>query len=186
MLEPNNLKKGVIFKYRNNPVQVMDFSHTHKGRGSATVTVKIRDLITGSVQTLTFKAGDKLDEADLNRVSADFLYTDQNNAYFMESETYEQIECEKAPIKEKLNFLKEGETVIVLSFEGKPIDIDLRPKVELEVKETEPGVRGNTAQGSVEKPATLVTGYTLNVPLFVNQGDVIRVNTETGTYVERV
>ena len=186
MLEPNNLKKGVIFKYRGNPVKVLEYSHSHKGRGSAVVTAKISDLITGSVQHLTCKAGDKFDEADLARREADFLYTDSTGAHFMEEETYEQIQIDKPRIEEKLKFLKEGQGVTVIYFEGRPIDIDLPPKVGLAVIETEPGVKGDTASGTAYKPAKLESGYVLTVPLFVKEGDVIRVNTETGEYVERV
>lgn len=186
MLEPNDLKKGVVFKYKNDPVVVLDFSHTHKGRGSAVVTAKIRNLITGSVQTLTFKAGEKLEEADITNVSANFLYRERKKVYFMNSENYEQIELEEDGIKEKLNFLREGEKVTVVEFEGNPIDIELSPKVDLKVTRSETGVRGDTASGTVHKLAVLETGYEISVPLFVKEGDIIRVNTETGKYVERV
>jgi len=186
MLEPNNLKKGVIFKYRNSPVQVTEFSHTHKARGSATVTVKIKDLLSGGMQTLTFRASDKLESAELTRNTANFLYQEKNMAYFMDAQTYEQIVLTKDKIKDKLNFLKEGQLVTILEFEAVPIDIELPPKVELKVSETEPGIRGNTADGAGFKPATLESGYQINVPLFIKQDDVVLVNTETGEYVERV
>lgn len=186
MLEPNDLKKGVIFKYRGNPAQVLEFSHSHKGRGSAVVTVKIRDMITDAVQTLTLKAGDKLDEADTARASADFLYTDANSARFMEHDTFEELAIDRARIESKLLFLKEGRPITVLMFEGRAIDVELPPKVDLKITQTEPGVKGDTASGTAYKPAEVESGFTLNVPLFVKTGDVIRVNTETGEYVERV
>lgn len=186
MLDPNSLKKGIIFKYRNSPALVVEFSHTHKGRGSATVTVKIRDLISDNVQTATFKAGDKLEEADLNRRSIDYLYQKGDMAYFMDNETYEQINLSKEKIKKQMNFLKEGTSVTLVEFEGNPIGIDLPPKVEFKVVETEPGVRGNTASGAPFKPAVLESGFKVDVPLFVKQNDVVRINTETGEYVERV
>jgi elongation factor P len=185
MLEPNSLKKGVVFKYKNNPVQVIGFSHTHRGRGSAVVTVKGRDLITAAVQTFTFKAGDKLEEADMVRRSADFLYCDESFAHFMDTLTFEPRELEKDRIREKLKFMKEGATVTLLEFEEKPIDVELPPKVDLGVTETEPGIKGDTASGAALKLARLETGHELNVPLFIKQGDVIRVNTETEQYVER-
>lgn len=185
MFEPNDLKKGVIFKYKNNPAIVVDFSHTHKGRGSATVTVKIRDLITGAVQTLTLKAGDKFGQADLARKTADFLYKKGEMAYFMETEQFEQLELPITLIGEKLKFVKEGQQVIVIEFEQKPIDIELPPKVLLAVLETEPGVKGDTASGTAYKRARLETGLEILVPLFVKNGDRLRINTETGEYVER-
>jgi len=185
MLDPNSLKKGVIYKHDRAPVQVLNFLHTHKGRGSATVTVKVRDLITGSVQTLTYKAGDKLEEADISRKQADFLYSDVNTVNFMDINTYEQVSISKQNIADTLKFLKEGQKVTVIIFEGKPIDIELPPKVDLKVVETEPGTKGDTVSGTAYKPAKLETGHTVQVPLFINQGDVVRVNTETGEYVER-
>lgn len=186
MLEPNDLKKGVIFKYRGNPAQVLEFSHSHKGRGSAVVTVKIRDMITDAVLTLTLKAGDKLDEADTARASADFLYADANSARFMEHDTFEELAIDRARVESKLRFLKDGQPITVLMFEGRAIDIELPPKVDLKIMQTEPGVKGDTASGTAYKPAEVESGFTLYVPLFVKTGDVIRVNTETGEYVERV
>ena len=186
MLEPNALKKGVIFTYKGNPVQVIGFSHTHKGRGSAHVTTKIRDLITGNVETKTFKAGEKVEEADLESRSASFLYTEREGIYFMDSTSFEEIRVQRETIEGKCLFLKEGAQVMVIEFEGRPIDIDLPPKVELSVAQTEPGVKGDTASGTVFKRAVLETGYEIDVPIFVKQGDAIRVNTETGEYVERV
>jgi elongation factor P len=185
MFEPNDLKKGVIFKYKNNPAAVVDFSHTHKGRGSATVTIKIRDLITQSVQTLTLKAGDKFEEADLARKTADFLYKTDTTAYFMETEQFEQLELPIKIIEEKLKFVKEGLEVTVINFEQKPIDIEIPPKVVLTVAETEPAVKGDTASGTAYKRARLETGLEILVPLFVKNNDLLRINTETGEYVER-
>ena len=131
MLEPNSLKKGAIFKYQNSPYIVVDYSHTHKGRGSATVSVKVKDLISGNVLNLTFKAGDKIDEADLDRKTAQFLYKDSQGAHLMESETFEQMTLGLESVTDKLRFLKEGQEVTVLFFEDRLIDIDLPPKVAL-------------------------------------------------------
>lgn len=186
MLEPNDLKKGAVFKYQSSPFQVLDYSHTHKGRGSATVSVKVRDLISGSVLNLTFKAGDKIDEADIERRTAQFLYQDDEGAHFMDTESYEQTALSGPLVSQKLYFLTDGQEVNLILFEGRPFDVDLPPKVELKVMETEPGVKGDTASGTAYKPAVLETGYQINVPLFVKQGDIIRLNTETGEYVERV
>jgi elongation factor P len=186
MLDPNELRKGAIFKYRDNPVTVLDFAHSHKGRGQAKVTLKIRDLIKGTVETLTVKSGDRIDEADVARTSADFLYTDKELAHFMDTKSYEQMDIPVDRVQKKLVFLKEGSTVDALLFEGTLVDIALPTKIELSIKETEPGVKGDTASGTAYKPAILETGFKVNVPVFMNQGDVIRVNTESGEYVERV
>lgn len=186
MLEPNDLKKGVVFKQRDSIFTVTDYSHSHRGRGSATVTIKARDLITGNMFTFTYRAGDKLEEATLDRKAVNFLYREKGEVYFMDDISFEQVALNEASLGHKANFLTDGQTVTLIEFEGRPIDIDLPPKVDLKVIFTEPGVKGDTASGTAYKPATLDTGYQINVPLFVKQGDMIRVNTETGEYVERV
>ena len=186
MLEPNDLKKGVIFKYKDALLEVTDYSHTHKGRGSATVTIKVRDLLTNSVLTFNFKAGEKVEEVVLERRAAEYLYQDQTALHFMDTANFEQISVDKSLLDDKVGFIKEGQGVTLVQYEDRLIDVDLPPKVVLKVKSTEPAVKGDTASGTVFKPATLVTDYQINVPLFVKEGDLIRVNTETGEYVERV
>ncbi|HLD19898.1 MAG TPA: elongation factor P [Patescibacteria group bacterium] len=186
MLSISDLKKGTVFKHTNEPFQVLSYSHSHMGRGGATVRVKARGLISGSVLELSFKGNDKIEEADLTRAQADYLYKDEHNAYFMEHHSYEQFSLPIEQIEDQLDFLKEGAGVDVLIFEGKHGAISLPIKMEFIIEQTEPAVKGDTAQGSVTKPATLETGATIQVPIFVKNGDVIRVNTENREYVERV
>ena len=183
MLSISDPKKGTVLKHSNEPFQVLSYSHSHMGRGGATVRVKVRGLISQTVLELSFKGNDKIDSADLARAKADYLYKDDHNAYFMEHDSYEQFSLPIEQVKDQLDFLKEGACVDVLIFEGKSVAISLPIKMEFDVEQTEPAVKGDTAQGSVTKSATLETGATIQVPIFVKTGDTIRVNTETREYV---
>lgn len=186
MLTMNDLKIGSIFKYENQPWVVLSAIHTHMGRGGAVVRIKARSLITQKVLEMSLKAGDRFEEADLLRQRASFLYKDRDRASFMDSETFEQYEFTLDQIGDKINYLNEGALADVLVFEGRPVAIEIPRKVELKVIETSEGTRGNTAQGSVTKKATLESGYAVDVPLFIKVGDTLRINTDTGEYVERV
>ena len=186
MLSISDIKLGSVVKINNQPYTVTWTQHVQMGRGGAILRTKVKNLIDGSVLEKTFKGADKIEEADLERAKASFLYSDEDNVYFMDSQSYEQFSLPKDQIGEKINFLKEGTDVDVLNFEEKPVSMDLPTKVALKVTETAPGVRGDTAQGGATKAATLETGYVLQVPLFINQDDEVRVNTDTGEYVERV
>ncbi|MDD5342773.1 MAG: elongation factor P [Patescibacteria group bacterium] len=186
MLEMNDLKIGTIFKYRQAPHTVLKADHVQMGRGSAVLRTKIRNLITGQVFDVTFKAGDRIEGADLDRRGASYLYRDEEGLHFMDSQSYEQFVLPEAVVGDKIKYLCENTDIDVYHFEQKPVTVQIPIKVELTVVETAPGVRGDTAQGSVSKQAKLNSGATVNVPLFVKQGDVIRVNTETGQYIERV
>ncbi len=186
MLSISDLKKGAIFKHAGEPYQVLNYEHSHMGRGAATVRVKAKGLISDKVLELSFKGNDRVEEADLTRNKANYLYQDTENGYFMDQEIYDQFFLPLAIIEHQIKYLKEGQTVDVLVFEGNPVAITLPVKIELRVEHTEPAIKGDTAQGSVIKPATLETGYEIQVPLFVKQGDIIRINTETEEYVERV
>ena len=182
----NDLKVGKCVVYKNEPYIIQYTQHVQMGRGSAILRTKLKNLISGIVIEDTFKGGDKLDEADLSRKKAQFMYRDGDDFYFMDEETYDQFPLPKDHIGEINNYIKEGQAVDILYYDEKPVLIYLPPKVELKVISAPEGARGNTAQGSVTKPATLETGYECQVPLFVKDGDMIRVNTDTGTYVERV
>lgn len=186
MLSISDIKLGSVVKINNQPHVVIWTQHVQMGRGGAILRIKLKNLLDNSVLEKTLKGADKLDEADLQRGKASFLYFDQDEVYFMDSETYEQFSLPRAQIGGQLNFLKEGTEVDVLNFEEKPVTIELPKKIDLKIKETVPGVKGDTAQGGATKTATLETDYKLQVPLFINEGDIIRVNTETGQYVERV
>lgn len=185
MLDMNDLKVGITFKYENEPYQAIKISHLKMGRGSAVVQAKIKNLRTGAIIERNFKPADKFDDLEVEKKKADFLYTEGGKSHFMD-ENYEQFFIEHSLIKDQLPFIKEGSNVNILLIDNSPISIELPPKVNLEVTDAPPAVRGDTAQGSVTKVITLETGYELNAPIFIKTGDIIRVNTETGKYVERV
>lgn len=145
---------------------------------------KLRSVMTGKVFEKTFIAGENFDLVEIEKVRAQFMYKDADNAYFMDNVTFDQFQLPLDTIEEALKFLKEGEETTVTRFEGRPIGVELPPKVVLKIVETTPGVKGDTAQGG-SKPATTETGSVIQVPLFIEEGDSIRVNTETGEYVER-
>ncbi|MBU1149250.1 elongation factor P [Patescibacteria group bacterium] len=182
----NNLKMGRIISVDNQPYLITYTQHVQMGRGSAILRTKLKNLISGQVLEKTYKAGDKIDEADLSYRQSSFLYQENNDYYFMDTESYDQFFLSATNVDGQKDFLKEGLEIKTMLFQNKPVGIELPKKVELKVIQTEPGIRGDTAQGSVTKPAILETGSKVNVPLFINQGDLVRVNTETGQYVERV
>jgi elongation factor P len=182
----NDLKIGSVLLYEDEPYTVLSTQHVQMGRGSAILRTKMKNLITGNVLERTFKHGDKFGDAELLHVKATYLYSDDSNAYFMDSETFDQFPIGIDVIGDRTNFLKEGQEVDSLQFNGKAVNIELAAKVELIVTETVDAVRGDSAQGKVTKDATLENGHTIRVPLFIKQGDKIRINTDTGEYVERV
>ena len=184
MLNINDLKTGITFKYAGDPYIILKAAHLKMGRGAAVLQSKIKNLKTGVTLEHTFKPADKFDEADLEKRKADFLYSQDNKCYFMD-ENYEQFFIEKSLIAEQLKFIKEGSSVNILYFEDKPISLELPPKINLKVVYAPPAVRGDTAQGSVKKMVKLETGAEINAPIFIKQGDIIKINTETGQYVER-
>jgi elongation factor P len=155
------------------------------GRGGAVMRTKLRNLKTKSIFDITFKGSDKFDEAPLSRRASSYLYPEDNNLVFMDSESFEQYTIASDVLGDAAKYLKEGATVSILFFDDEPVTVEIPTKVELLVTETDPGVKGDTAQGG-SKPATLETGATVSVPLFVKVGDLIRVNTIENTYVERV
>jgi len=181
----NSLKIGTTFKMDGNPYIVIKTSHLKMGRGSAVLQAKIKNLKTGATIEKNFKPADKLEEADLNKSKADYLYTENDKSYFMD-ENYEQFFIEKNLIGDQLKFLKESTSVTILFFDNNAISIELPPKVDLKVIQAPPAVRGDTAQGSVTKSVKLETGAEINAPIFIKKNDILRINTETGEYVERV
>ncbi len=186
MLQISDIKLGTVIKLDNEPYIVIWAQHSKQARSGAVLRTKIKNLVTGNVLEKTFKGGDTAEEANLRRSQANYLYQDQTMACFMNTETYDQFNIALDQIGEKINYLKDGSLVDVLYFEEQPVNISLPTKVDLKVTQTMEGVRGDTAQGKVTKPATLETGLEINVPLFIKEGDLVRVNTETGEYVERV
>lgn len=173
-------------KVDGEPYVVTYTQQVHMGRGGTILRTKIKNLVDGRVLEKTFKGSDKADEADLQRGQASYLYQDEDFANFMNTENYEQFSIASDQVADQVKYLKEGDNVDVLYFEDQPVSISIAKKVELKVISTVDGARGDTAQGKVQKPATLETGIEVNVPLFVKEGDLVRVNTENGEYVERV
>jgi len=184
MLSINEIKLGTLLSVSDEPYVVIKADHHKMGRGGAVLKVKLKNLITGNVLDKTFQGNEKAEEARTEKKKANFMYKDENEAHLMDNETYEQFSIALEQIGEKQKFLKDGTDVDVLYFQGKPVAIELPIKVELRVVSAPPGVKGNSA-GNVNKTVELETGATISVPLFVNEGDVIRVNTDTGEYVER-
>lgn len=185
MLSMNDLKVGSVFGMEGEPFVVLKSQHVQMGRGSAVLRTKVKNLLNGNVLEKTFKHGDKFDNVQLKRKKASYLYADESGQHFMDSESYEQFSLEKDAVEGQDQYLVEGEEYDIMTFNGKSVSLVLPKKVTLAVTETEPGVRGDTAQGSVSKPAIVQTGYRLAVPLFVDVNDRIVINTETGDYVER-
>lgn len=180
----NDLKKGVVVELDGAPHQVMESSHVAMGRGAGVMRTKLKNLVTGAVFDKTFRAADKVPAADLSKVNMQFLYGDGDAYHFMNQDTYEQVALGADVVGELGSYLKEGEKAIVLFFEDKPISIDIGNNVFLRVVQTEPGAKGDTATTAL-KPAKLETGREAMVPLFINEGDVIKVDTRDGHYIER-
>ena len=186
MLQISDLHTGSYIVYNGAPHQIIYAEHSKVGRGGAMLRAKLKNLLNGSVVDNTFKGSDKVEEAQISRTKAQFTYAQGDQYNFMNTESFEQFELPGDIIGPAKNFLKDGTEVDVVNYNAKPINISLPVKMEFAVKETEPAVRGNTAQGSVTKPAIIETGAKVLVPIFVKNSDRIVVNTQTGEYVERV
>lgn len=184
MLDISSIKLGTVIVYKDNPYVVISAQHSKQARGGAILKTKLKNLVTGEVLPHTFQPSETAEAADIERSRASFLYQDGTEFHFMESESYEQFFLEEKDIEEQAQYLKEGLEVDVLKYESKPVAITLPIKVEYEVTEAPPGVKGDSA-GSVTKQITLENGLTINAPLFIKQGEKIIVNTESGEYVER-
>jgi len=185
MLNISDLQVGTFLVYSGAPHQVIFREHSKLGRGGAILRSKIRNLLTGAIVDITFKGNDKLEEAEISRAKAQFTYKDSAGYNFMDSSNFEQFTLNKGQIGTQSDFLKEGIEVDVLSWNGRPINIALPFKVDLEVVEAPPAIKGNSA-GAVTKSVTIETGAKINAPIFIKQGDLIKINTQTGEYVERV
>lgn len=180
-----DLKVGRLVNHAGEPYVIMSNSFMKTAQRKPVMRTKMRGVVSGKVLEKTFIAGEEFELVEIERTRAQYMYKDADSAYFMDTNTFDQFSLPLETISEAVKFLKEGEETTVTKYEGKPIGIDLPPKVSLKVAETTPGVRGDTAQGGT-KAATLETGMVVQVPLFINEGDFIRINTESGEYVERV
>ena len=176
MISSNDLRPGITIELDGSVWQCVEFLHVKPGKGAAFVRAKLKNMVNGSVVERKFNAGSK---------PMQHLYEADESYCFMDTETYEQIMLRKDQLGDKINFLKEEMECSVMFFNGDIIGIDIPNSVELKVVETEPGIRGDTATGG-SKPAKLETGYTVSVPLFINEGEVLRIDTRTGDYIERV
>ena len=184
MLSLSEIKIGKILKMNNEPFIVVKADHHKMGRGGAVLKTKLKSLISGSVMEQTFQGNDKAEEADVEKKSANFLYKDDSFAYFMDNESFEQFSLPLDQIGDQDKFMREDTEVEVLHFQGQPMTIKLPIKMEFKVISAPPGVRGNSS-GNVMKTVEIETGAQIQVPMFINEGDIIRVNTDSGEYVER-
>jgi elongation factor P len=185
MIGVTELRKGVTFALEGEVYRVLEYQHHKPGRGSATIRTKLRNLRTGATLDRNFISGDRVQDIRLDRRTVQYLYNDGNLYYFMDMDTYEQPALPAEVIGDAANYLKEGITIDVSFYQGEPLDIELPITVELEVTTTQPGVKGDTATGAT-KAATLETGLVVQVPLFVSEGDIVRVDTRTDQYLTRV
>ena len=185
MISTNQLKNGNHIEVDGTVFKVLEFQHVKPGKGGAFVRTKLRRASDGNVIDKTFRAGEKFRAVRTEVHKMQFLYADGTDAHFMDTQSYEQLAIPEGTVQEALKWTKPNEEVDVLFIDDSPAGVQLPASVELEVTETEPGLRGDTASGGGNKPATLETGATIQVPLFVNVGDRVKVQTETGDYMSR-
>ena len=176
MILAGDLRKGITFVYENNIYIVVDFLHVKPGKGSAFVRTKIKNVVTGAVLEKTFNPTEKFEKAVIETKQMEYLYSDGELYYFMDPETYEQLPLNKGQVEDALMFMKENMQATIKFYKGEAFSVEAPNFVELQITVCEPGVAGNTATNAT-KPATLETGYELQVPMFINEGDVIRVDT---------
>ncbi len=185
MINVGELKRGIMIELDGQLFQVVEFQHIKMGRGSAQVRLKLRNIKSGGIADRSFQATEKFQRVRLDHRTVQYLYSDDDQYHFMDTETFDQITLSRATLGDAVNYLKENLTMELLSYNDQPLGVELPITVDLEITHTEPGFKGDTATGGT-KPATLETGLVVQVPLFVNQGETIRVDTRTGGYLERV
>ena len=185
MITAGDFRKGVTVEWDNGVWIIVDFQHVKPGKGAAFVRTKIKNIMTGAVVERSFNPTDKMPRAHIETKEMQYLYNDGELYYFMDTETYEQIPLNKSEVEDMIHFVKENENVSVKFFKGKAFSVEAPNFVEMEIVDPEPGFKGDTASNTT-KPATTETGYVVNVPLFINIGDHIRIDTRTGEYMERM
>lgn len=185
MISAGDFRKGLTVEIDNVVFMIVDFQHVKPGKGAAFVRTKLKNIMTGGVQERTFSPTDKLPRAHVETKEMQYLYNDGSLYYFMDMDTYEQIPLNRSQVEDAMQYVKENSNVIIKFFKGAAFSVEPPNFVELEVTQTEPGFKGDTATGG-NKPATLETGALIQVPLFINIGDVVRVDTRTGEYMERI
>ncbi|MCT6892632.1 MAG: elongation factor P [Bombilactobacillus mellifer] len=184
MISVNDFKNGLTIGTGKDIWQVIEFQHVKPGKGGAFVRSTLRNLRTGAVQDKTFRATEKVEKIDVNTREMQYLFNSGDTYTFMDTETYEQLEVPSSAIGDKIKYLKENMIVSISSYNNETLGIELPNKVDLKVKETEPTIKGNTASGG-SKPATMETGLVVQVPFFINEGDVLTINTTDGSYISR-
>ncbi len=184
MISAGEFRNGVTMEYEGAPYVILEFQHVKPGKGAAFVRTKIKNLKTGAVLEKTFRPTEKMPRAHIERQDMEYLYNDGDLFHFMNSASYEQIAINADEVGDALKFVKENEVVKILSYDGQVFGIEPPLFVELKITETEPGFAGNTAQGAT-KPAVLETGAQIQVPLFINQDEVVKIDTRTGEYLGR-
>ena len=185
MIDTGDVRKGITLDIDGKLVKVVDFSHNKQGRGSAQLRMTLRDLRTGALTQHTVMAGTKFQSVRLERQHVQFLYAEGDQFHFMDTETFDQFTLDRKAVGDAEKFLRENDVIDLLTYNGEPIDVELPTAVVLTVTQTDPGFKGDTATGG-SKPATLETGLVINVPLFINEGDQVKVDTRTSEYIERV
>lgn len=184
-IDTSRFRNGLKIEIDGSPFVMVYFQHVKPGKGGAFVRTKVKNLLTGKVLERTFRSGEKLEEADIEERAMQYLYLDGEELIFMDNTTYDQMPLSNEVVGDARQFLKENTNVSVLFWRGKPVNIELPPFIEALVTNCDPGLKGDTAS-NVTKPATLETGARVNVPLFIKEGETIRVDTRTGDYSERV
>ena len=185
MISAGDFRNGITIEYENSIYQIIEFQHVKPGKGAAFVRTKLKNIINGGVVEKTFRPTEKFPQARIDRKDMQYLYEDGDLYYFMDTESYDQVGLNADKVGDSLKFVKENEMVKVCSHNGNVFAIEPPLFVELTITDTEPGFKGDTATGA-SKPATVETGATVSVPLFVNTGDVIKIDTRTGEYLSRV
>ena len=185
VVDTGGLRKGLTIELDNELVRVTDYQHIKQGRGSAFVRLTMKNLRTGSTTERTFQNGSKFTVARLERQTIQYLYKEDDQYHFMDTESYEQFPLSADVLGNTVNYLRENESIDLLTYQGKPIDVEIPVNAILRIERTDPGLRGDTATGGT-KPATLETGLTITVPLFLNEGDRVKIDTRTNQYIERV
>lgn len=183
--EVSDFRNGLKILYDNEPFVIVFFQHIKPGKGNAFTRTKIKSLLTGRVLEPTFKSGDKVGRPDVEETTMQYLYKEGDQYVFMDTRSYEQTHLNQDALGDAVNYLKENTECAVLVFNGKPIGVTLPNAIDLRVVKCDPGARGDTVSGAT-KPATLETGYTINVPLFINEGDILKIDTRSGEYLTRV
>lgn len=184
MYSTTDFRKGLKIEVEGTPYEIVEFQHFKPGKGGAMVRTKLRNILTGRIQDITFRSGDKVGKPDLETRDMQFLYRQDEELIFMDMTSYEQLSMPASSTGGKEGFLKDGQECRVLLYQGRPLDIDIPLTLVLEITDTEPGAKGDTVS-NVTKPATLETGLTVQVPIFVNIGDRIKIDTRTKEYLGR-